>query len=111
MKDIPKNEDVELLIMSKSMPLSTIAQAIAENRKSPCVTIIQQTYDGLSVKVGIQRGKTFQQILFSALMAVHNIMDQVNKHPQAKEVIEQINLDKESMELLQQLYGRLEEKL
>ena len=94
MKNIPQNEDIEVLLMSKSTPLSTIAQAIAENRKSPCVTIIQQTYEGLSVKVGIQRGKTFQQILFSALMAVHNIMDQVNKHPQAKEVIERLILIK-----------------
>ena len=110
MKDIPKNEDVEVLVMSKSMPLSTIAQAIAKNRNSPCVMIIQNTGDGLNVKIGIQPEKTCEQILFSGLMAIHNIMDQINKYPQAKEVIEQIDLDKETMELLQQLYRRIEKK-
>ena len=115
MKDILKNEDVEMLLMSKSLPLSKIIQTIGENGNSPYVTVIQNTEDGCNVRVGIQPSKNFQQILFSGLMAINNIMDQdlvdqLNKPPRAKEVVEEIDLDKETMELLQQLYKKLKKR-
>jgi hypothetical protein len=54
MKNIPQNEDIEVLLMSKSTPLSTIARSIAEQRESKSVTILQRTGDSFSqVKIGV----------------------------------------------------------
>ena len=112
MQNIPLNEDIQMLVMSKSMPLSVIAKSIAETKESICVTIIESTADGFGcAKIGLGGTKaTFQEFLFSALIAVHNIMDQINQHPQAKEVKEHIDLDKETMELAQKLFRKIEKR-
>jgi hypothetical protein len=97
-----QNEDIEMLIMSKLTPLSTIARSIAIQRESKSVTILQRTGDSLaSVKIGITGD--VQSSLFDGMMAVYQSMSFINDNG----IIEIIDLNNDIIELLQQLVASM----
>ena len=112
--EIQQNEDIEMLVMGKSTPLSTIAQRIAEQRKSEDVIIIQSTGSKLgSCKVGVgwYSNPTMQGLLYSALMAVYSIVEPITKHSEAKRALEQLELSDDIKELLLQLVGHIKKQV
>lgn len=102
MQNIPLNEDIQVLVMSKSMPLSVIAKSIAEQRESKSVTILQRTgYSFSQVKIG-HTGDA-QSFLFDGMMAVYEAMSTVNDNG----IIEIIDLNDDIIESLQQLVASI----
>lgn len=100
--NISQNEDIEMLLMSKSMPLSVIAKSIAEQRESKSVTILQRTGDSFSqVKIG--HVGDAQSFLFDGMMAVYEAMSTVNDNG----IIEIIDLNDNIIESLQQLVASI----